>query len=193
MDPTERSYSDDDYVTTYSLLPMHYILHNRQTKYIGGKLSDFHFPRFLDRKEVGSIWLPKDTTSSIRSTMLSAMDILAHSPSVIVGIHERFLETVCILEILYGHVHSFHWNKEMHAHYKNLTYKPLKQKGRTDYYRNSTVFKNWQQRNGADIELYEYSKALFDVQFTEALLLLKKLNASGQYIRAPHCHSFLLN
>ena len=191
MDPALRAYWEDDYITTYSLLPMHYILHNRQTKYIGGKLSDFNFRRFLDRNEVGSIWVPNDTISSIRSTMYSAMNILAYYPSVIIGIHEKFLETVCILEILYGHIHSFHWNKEMHAHYKNLTYKPMKQKRRADHYRNGTVFQNWRQRNEADIELYEYSKKLFDLQFSEALRQLKKLSAAGLHIRVPHCQSFL--
>lgn len=148
----------------------------------------------MDRQEVGSIWVPNDTVDSIRSTMISAMNILAYYPSMIVGLHERFKETICTLEIVYGHLRIFNWNKDLHAHYQNLTYKPLKQKSVADQYRNGThgaVFENWRQRNAADMELYNFSKVLFEVQFAEALRLLKELNDSGKYVRAPHCQSFL--
>ena len=194
MDPAVHSYSLDDFILTYSSLPMHYVLHNRQTKYIGGLYSDFK-RKFDGRKEVGSIWARNDTVISIRSTMENAMEILAYYPSLIIGLHERFLETLCCLEVVYGHIRSFTWRKDIHAHNYETAYNATKENRVVNQYKSGAramIFESWRQRNEADIELYNYTKYLFDIQLTEALRMLKELNASGKYIRAPHCETFLL-
>lgn len=192
MNPNLNHYNLDDYVLTYASLPMSYIIHNRQTKYIGGLYSDFKH-KFNGRKEVGSMWIHNDTVTSIRSVMENAMSILAYYPSLIIGLHEKFQETLCVLEIVYGHVRSFKWKKTIHAHDQQSAYDTEKERQTIDFYKNGAradVFRNWSQRNEADIELYNYTKHLFDVQFSEALRMLDQLRADEKYLRVPHCESF---
>lgn len=194
IDPDISSYSLDEFILTYSSLPMHYVLHNRQTKYIGGLYTDFK-KKFDGRKEVGSIWIRNDTVDSIRYTMNNAIEILAYYPSLIVGLHERFLETLCCLEVVFGHVRSFTWKEDVHAHDFQAAYNATKENRIIDKYKKgarAAVYESWRQRNEADIELYNITKQLFDTQLVEALRMLKELKASGKKPHAPHCEAILL-
>ena len=195
MDTDQNSYSIHDFILTYSSLPMHYVLHNRHTKYIGGLYSDFR-RNFNGRKEVGSIWTRNDTIVSIRSTMQRAVETLAFYPSLIIGLHERFQETLCTLEVVYGHVHSFTWRRDIHAHNFESAYNITKENRILNRYRSgdhADVFESWRKRNEADMELYNHTIRLFDIQFKEALSMLRELNASGKYVFAPHCETFILS
>jgi hypothetical protein len=185
-----------DYVTTYANLNMSFIFHNRQTKYIGGKIGDFR-AHFNSRKEMGSIWLPHDSVESIHKVMETAEQIITYYPSVILGIHERFEETLCVLEIVYGHLWNFRWRRSRHAHNnkeRTNNYNLTKEKEQVNMYRTkhaSTVYEPWKERNGADIELYNRAVAVFDIQFKQALVLFKEIVDLEQSVRAPHCMRFV--
>ena len=173
---------------------MHFILHNRQTKMIGGELEDFR--AFDGRKEVGSSWIPEDTTESILRVERRAEEILAFHPSVIVGLFERFEQTLCVLEVVYGDHRRFAWNPSMHSHHIDKHFNAKDSEDLVQHYRNGTygvVYENWQLRNRADQLLYESSIRLFNLQFEAALTILRESRMEAEYVRThmPHCLPFL--
>lgn len=70
------------FVYDYALYNMSLLLHNRQTKMIGGLNSDFNM-KFVFRFEVGSRWLRNDSAASIVDTRIRAENLLLYSPNVV--------------------------------------------------------------------------------------------------------------
>ena len=172
---------------------MHFILHNRQTKMIGGDLDSFR--AFDGRKEVGSAWVPNDTYESILQVERQAEEILTFHPSVIVGLFEQFEQTLCVLEVVYGDQRRFTWDPKMHSHHTGRRYNTKETEDLIIRYRNGSygmVYANWQQKNRADQMLYEASTRLFSLQFNAALTVLRESGLGVEYVRThtPHCLPF---
>ena len=121
------------------------------------------------------------------------------------GLQERFAETICILEILYGHLYPFHWQPHIHTHNKdnkNFSISTLSNISSTttnEYYQNRNIqeypdiYEIWLKKNKADIELYKYAMKVFDKQFQSALCLLKSTTTISRKRKSqiPHCLAFL--
>ena len=196
LDPKNkhRNLTLDDYVLIYSSLPLSFVLHNRQTKYIGGRLEDFR-KEFDARAEVGSIWLMNDTIDSIQRVEERAEDILRAHPFVLIGLHERFEETLCALETLYGHLYRFEWNSTRHAHDPLQSYSPDKHKNLVDRFKSGPlgkVYENFMAKNAADMALYRTAVSLFEEQQKSLARLrstIRSNKSSNTSLRMPHCLS----
>lgn len=179
------------FVADYAKLNLTYLIQNRETKMIGGKSDDFNMG-FRFRSAVGSRWIPDDTPASIAAVGEEAINVITKSSHVLIGIHERFLEMICTLEILFGHLYRFNYNATVHSHKMKAVYDASREQTVNAHWRNTTVFTDWAERNQPDIKLYSVATQLFDAQFDAALELLRSLHAQGSSsLRAPHCESFL--
>lgn len=183
-----------DYIQQYASLPMNFILHNRQTKMVGGSVHDFNM-NFDPKTTIGSRWVPNNFGKSnyISKVFSRAQRILTEDTDVLLLLQERFAESICILEILYGHLYKFHWDARKHSHNATRNF---------DITNTSYIIKDpyksvhsiWSKRNEMDVKLYNSAIRWFDIQFTEALgVLRKKLNRNGSRIsNYPHCIDFII-
>ena len=182
-------------VFQYASLPMHFIIHNRQVKMIGGTFWDFD-PTFVSRERIGSVWKPNDSVTSIAQVKHRAKVILLTFSNHILLIHERLKESLCTLEVLYGDLYVFEWNMTVHAHNANgmflqrkEAYDYSKQKRKYNKYMNTSIYRTWLKKNAADNELYRDALRIFEVQFNATRALLHSYAWSSREMRlyAPHC------
>ena len=182
-----------DYIKQYASLPANFILHNRQTKMIGGSVYDFQMS-FDSKVAMGSRWVPTKSTKPnyISKVYDRAARTLTEDPEVILTLQERFAESICILEVLYGHLYRFNWEDSKHSHNTARNFSVAN----TSYTSNEqyrSVYKIWAKRNEADSKLYKAAARWFDVQFQVAMSVLKrKLDAKrAKRSDVPHCLEFL--
>jgi hypothetical protein len=179
----------------YASLPEHFIFHNRQVKMIGGMYPSFDMT-FEPSRQVGSRWREKRATNTTLILQRALYSISAQ-PSVILGIDERFAETVCLLEILYGHLYRFKWDPTVHSHDRDNSidlHQRLQKKA--DMY--PEVYSAWRVHNAAEEELYAAAVGIFDAQFQAALAVLASrsagagagVNSTQPVMRVPHCRQF---
>ena len=114
-----------------------------------------------------------------------------------VGIQERFTETICILEILYGHLYPFNWQPNKHTHHKDKDTNPIlfnisnNRNTITKQQEYNDIYNIWAIKNQADIEFYQYITKVFDEQFKSALCLLTTTTTIHQRKHVPHCLQYL--
>lgn len=182
-----------DYISQYASLPMNFIFHNRQTKMVGGSVHDFNM-NFDSQVSLGSRWVPHNIGRSnyISKVFSRAQRVLTEDTDVLLLLQERFAESICILEILYGHMYQFKWEASKHSHNATRGF---------DITNTSYIVKDpyksvhsiWSKRNEMDIKLYSAATQWFTVQFDEALgVLKKKMNRKGfKMSHYPHCEDFI--
>lgn len=177
------------YVKLYASLPQHFMIQNRQTKMIGGVGKDFDM-RFEADQQVGSRWRTrKGNTDKI---LTRAYTVLSSEPSVILTLQERFAESLCTLEIVFGHLYKFNWNNRIHSHDRSVAYQmDGAAENKTALY--SDVYAVWERNNRADIRLYAVAQELFELQFQAAMEVLRLRNVSRKTLlsRTPHCKPFV--
>lgn len=182
-----------DYIAQYASLPMSFIYHNRQTKMIGGSVHDFNM-NFDPKVTLGSRWVPNNMgkTNYISKVFSRAQRILTEDTDVLLLLQERFAESICILEILYGHLYKFNWEARKHSHNATRSFDITN----TSYIMKDpykSVYSVWSKRNEMDIKLYNAATNWFEVQFQEALTVLRKkmLKKSFKMSNYPHCLDFI--
>ena len=190
-----RRVNTNQTVYHYVSLPMHFIIHNRQTKMIGGSFWEFD-STFVSRERIGSVWKPNDSEASIARVKERAKVILLTFSNYMLVIHERLEESLCALEIIFGDRYAFRLNTSIHAHNANGMFEQRKEaydykKHRSKYseYMNSEIRKIWLSKNAADVELYRDAMRIFELQMVAALQVLNSSTWSPQDTRryAPHC------
>lgn len=182
-----------DFVKQYSSLPQTFILHNRQTKMIGGKVFDFNMA-FDPMTQLGSRWVPQKIGrgSYINVVFERARRVLTEEPLVILALQERFAKSICILEIVYGHLYRFNWQDNKHSHKSSQHFDVANTSYKTNpQYKD--VYDLWAERNEADIKLYAASVVWFESQFQVAIQILRARVASSRakLDNTPHCVEFL--
>ena len=199
------------YVKMLANLSHDLIYQDRQTKMIGGTVDSFNMRIYNnDQVNIGSRWNPP--SNHMKSRILErAHSILAMKTDVIIGLEERFAETICTLEIVYGHLYSFKWDSNHNSHNKDLKIDlTTRLKTKAEMY--PDVYKVWKEKNIADEKLYASTEILFEEQFQAALLFLhSRLNGSSSrgsssrgsssnggssekeniLRQVPHCRKFL--
>jgi hypothetical protein len=179
----------------YASLRPGLIFHDRQVKMIGGPVTSFDM-HFDSERNLGSRWRPNKAShaTSMDAALERALSVLGAHKDVILGLEERFAETICTLEVIYGHLYRFQWDPSVHSHDRDveidLTTR-LQSKG--EVY--PEVYEMWRQRNQADEALYASAQALFDLQFKAVLAVLRKRPVDAQMGNqrggTPHCKPFL--
>lgn len=181
------------YITQYASLPMSFICHNRQTKMIGGSVYDFNM-NFDPKVTLGSRWAPNNMGKSnyISKVFSRAQRILTEDTDVLLLLQERFVESICTLEILYGHLYKFNWEARKHSHNATRGF---------DITNTSYIIKDpyksvhsvWSKRNEMDIKLYSASTNWFEAQFQAALAVLRNKMAKKSFKMShyPHCLDFI--
>ena len=182
-------------VYDYVSLPMHFIIHNRQTKMIGGSFWEFD-STFVSRERIGSVWKPNDSDASIARVKDRAKMILLTFSNYVLVIHERLEESLCTLEVLYGDRYAFRLNTTIHAHNANgvfeqrkETYDYAKHRSKYSTYVDPKIYKIWMSKNAADVELYHDAIRIFELQMDAARNILNSSAWSPNDIQryAPHC------
>jgi hypothetical protein len=180
------------YVQEIAELPSTMLIHNRQIRMIGGIEANFQMS-FKPREGVlGSRWVPSQTQGGINGIFDRAKDaISAKTPDVIIGLHEKFAEFVCVLEVLYGDLYKFKWDPNENTHrYSKASYKSFEDEYAE--YRESGVYKTWLENNRQDSAFYGYAVEVFDRQFGAAISMLR--GYGEKYLKyAPHCKPFFFN
>jgi hypothetical protein len=179
----------------YASLRPGLIFHDRQVKMIGGPATSFDM-HFHSERNLGSRWKPHKGTHA--ANMVVALDrahsVLGVHKDVILGLEERFAETICTLEVIYGHLYRFHWDPSVHSHDRDVQIDLTKRLQRkAEVY--PEVYEMWRQRNQADEALYASALTIFDLQFKEVLAVLRKrpvdVQVGKQRGRTRHCKPFL--
>ena len=69
----------------------------------------------------------------------------------ILGLEEKFQESLCILEILYGNLYKFHWSQDSnsHNHNSNFNYTKVTVSEYSRYSNNKNLYKKWLENNEA--------------------------------------------
>lgn len=206
------SEKSDEALFEYCQLSKHLILHNRQTKMIGGKLADFNF-HFDPVNDFGSRWNPKTRKKSskpMQEAFERAKKVLVYDKESLIGLHERFEDSLCMLEILYGSLYKFNWDPDHHSHDKNKhidknnSMNLVNQltginNGNNPVSVNRTVYEEWFKKNKYDVDLYDFSKKVFEIQFQTAIDYMKMkmgnanttVSLSKTKKRLPHCRVLL--
>jgi hypothetical protein len=182
-----------DRMMEYAQLPPSFILQNRQVKMVGGTIYDFNM-RFDPRRNVGSRWEPRSEKNSNKNVWAfyhNAFRTLGQEPTVLLGLHERFAEYICLLEALFGDDHSFNWKEGRNSHNFGKSYNLTVATPAQELY--PEVYEEWAKRNQEDIKLYRMAGQLFEMQFQAALRLLRQEIESGssRLASVPHCKAFL--
>ena len=155
---------------------------------IGGRSKDFDMA-FDKTTDLGSRWISDESMTDIfRHTIRK----IVKDFDVLITIHERFQESLCVLEIVYGHLQSFHWDPHTNSHNTMAKYNPNAQPA--DFkYRNTSTYTSWLSKNSQDIELYKFSFKFFEIQFQAGLKILKQRIARDKSAinYTPHCKSYL--
>jgi hypothetical protein len=187
-----------DYMMEFAQLPSSFIVQNRQTKMVGGDVHDFDMT-FDSSKTFGSRWRPKDRTHTRRAHTRAydrALHTLGQEPNVLMGLHERFAEYICLLEVFFGDQHGFKWDqgRDSHAFSKAFNLTAVTAAAVTAAHQlYPDVYVEWAKRNEEDIQLYNMAKQLFERQFQAALRLLRQEieSDSSRLASVPHCKDFL--
>jgi hypothetical protein len=193
-DAADRSNSSyPPYVTGYAGLPSDFIIHNRQAKMIGGLPHDFNM--FFDpNTTIGSRWrgahFPKASTPA--QYLQRAYNILGSEERVLLLLQERFGESICTLEILYGHLYKFNWLESVHSHNKKHAFQ-IDASAVQNSTEDKEIYSKWLKSNKEDLKLYEVSEKLFDLQFAAALALLNTRDLKARNVKSnvPHCLKFI--
>lgn len=199
----------------YAALSPDLIYHNRQVKMIGGTVSQFDM-NFDPKAKLGSRWRPhpghsghkkkhpKDNSGgegndhqvrdkrSLVKELERAYKVLGQQPDVLIGLEERFAETICTLEVVYGHLYRFHWNPTVNSHDTEQKIDLAERlQSKSEVY--PELYEVWKQHNGPEEALYATANRLFEVQFQQALQVLRNRTVAGtaQPQRTPHCTRFL--
>lgn len=186
----ENVFHDETVLRDYVSFPSSFIIQNRQTKMIGGKLSDFNLT-FNSTTTLGSRWSGRTDHEYMHETFKAARALLIEHPAVIVGIEERFAEFLCLLELLYGDVHSFAWSPKEDSHNPHSTFNAAAASRKYDKWVNTTLFYDWRKQNHQDELLYEVGKYVFDLQFKRALKMFGKIALRNPAHRIPHCRPYV--
>lgn len=176
----------------YLSLPQNMMIQNRQIKMIGVGKANFNMIDYKDH--IQGTRYQGGTSSKDR------IDILNHSINYlsyeakelfILGLEEKFKESLCILEILYGNLYKFHWSQDSnsHNHNSNFNYTKVTVSEYSRYSNNKILYQKWLENNKEDEILYNKSLYLFDLQFKLALKLINKNKINRKYI--PHCKGFI--
>ncbi|KAJ1432770.1 hypothetical protein B484DRAFT_447618 [Ochromonadaceae sp. CCMP2298] len=176
-----------DYMMEYAQLPPSFIIQNRQAKMVGGEVQDFDMS-FDSSKDFGSRWRPRNSNANSASYYQRALQTLREEPTVLLGLHERFAEYICLLEVLFGDQHGFKWDEGRNSHSGEAFNLTVETSARQLY---PEVYSEWARRNQEDIKLYRMAGQLFERQFRAALRLLRQEVESGGLASVPHCQAFL--
>ena len=125
---------------------------------------------------------------------------------VVVGLcaAERFLESVCCLEVVYGEQYLFSWAPQLHSHRhsarktgRNMTAHATQLADKLAGFKQTAVYRAWRDRNTLDVEFYNNALRIFDAFFKDLLVALnRKLLSFGtdwknRLLRHfPHCQTF---
>jgi hypothetical protein len=159
---------------------------------IGGARGDFDMHEqagSTDKKGNFTRWKGANSDAYKRQLLSTALVRLAQQKSILIGISEKFAESVCSLEVLFGHLYRFQWKEEVHSHNKHKDYSA----GNVTVTATADDYALWRRINKYDLALYEAATVLFEVQFSEAMSLLRQRLQAGevQEDRVPHCVPFL--
>ena len=172
-------------------LPGDLMLHNRFTKMIGGGMDDFNFN--FSRASAGSRWANRSNDLEIQRAR--ALHLFQRSVNVLPIIQERFAESLCILEVLMGSLQRFDWTDKKHSHGFDYKYSSSSSQGTLEKGVPDSVFREWELKNAQDLQLYNETLLIFEVQLQRALHFLREGLHSGLWkpetVRKhqPHCAS----
>ena len=180
-------------------LPRELILHNRYTKMIGGEEADFDFGYSNDK--LGSLW--RNVSSSkirgLKRPLARSLRMLLYATDVVPLLFERFAESLCVMEVVWGNSRQFAWDPDNHAHNKATSWSS--NSSNITLHQDPEAYELFAARNEADLFLYQEAVVIFDIQLTVALELLASdlrlgvgagMNQSqATSTSAPHCVPFL--
>ena len=98
----------------YASLAPELMYHNRHVKMIGGEVSNFNM-KFVNSQQLGTRWKTQQPEDMNR-ILFRAQRILSKERSIVIGLEERFTETLCTLEVLYGDLYRFRWDPGSNTH-----------------------------------------------------------------------------
>jgi len=173
-------------------LPGDLMLHNRYTKMIGGGIDDFNFN--FSRSVAGSRWAsPWDSSNDLEMQRARALHLLQRSVNVLPLLQEKFAESLCILEVLMGSLQRFDWTDKKHSHGRDYKYSSSLQGSNLNKVVPDSVFRDWELKNAQDLQLYNDTVFIFQVQLQRALHFLREGIHSGLWKHEtvakhqPHC------
>ena len=196
------------YVMTYASLPSYLILHDRHAKMIGGSEYDYN-AHFDPKHDLGSRWKPRKGLTSSKLLNYARTALESHR-DLLFGLHERFAEFMCVLEVVYGHLYRFAWDPAVHSHNTRKPYTGSSSSSNNNSSVSSSntgtsvstdasvvysdVYRVWARSNQADEKLYTEAQRIFEVEFQSALgILRKRKETTGNSVlkTTPHCVPFL--
>ena len=175
-------------------LPDSFMVQNRQLKMVGGAKQDFSM-RFQAGRNTGSDssngtrWRGEGSEEVRKKLLSAAIGRLAEQNSVFIAIAERYAETVCMLQILYGHLYTFDWEQDVHSHSNSKAFTAKEPRGGVT----DAQYAQWELINRKDIQLYEAATVMFERQFAASLGLLRRRLRGGEITaqKVPFCQQFL--
>lgn len=178
-----EEYNETALLESHVNLNKHMIIHNRQIKMIGGLKKDFDLnfkndhPKLINhpKKKYSnqhSIHYSNKPVKEIYDNSIRIMD----EYNIIMLIQEKFQESICLLEILYGNMYPFKWNSDKNSHNPSNSYKPTSSDSIIKH-QSTVLYKKWLLKNKEDVDFYNYNIEKFDEKFKIALELEKEFRS----------------
>jgi hypothetical protein len=185
----KSEYNETFLLESHVNLNKHMIIHNRQIKMIGGLKKDFDLnfkkshPKLIDhpRKKYTVQHSIHYSSKPVKEIFDNSINI-ANEHNIIILIQEKFHESICLLEILYGNMYPFKWISDKNSHNPSRSYKPSV--ATSPEIESTTLYNIWKSKNEEDVNFYNYNIEKFDQNFKIALELEKEFrlkNKSRKY------------
>ena len=143
--------------------------------------------KFTKTDSLGSRWLPNGSAPGV--LLARSLTIIQTSTNVITLIHERFEESLCVLEYLYGDLYKFQWDPNSNSHNFKQKFNSTVAKISSTEYKTHKSYREWESKNREDIKLYDQAVAVF-----ESYMRVIRANLKAQtYIKEkmPHCTKYI--
>jgi hypothetical protein len=175
------------------------MIHNRMVKMIGGLVE--YFDLNVNGHTVGkeaSRWSVKNESNEFMTEIQNrAIELVKRDFNIIILIQEYFEQSLCVLEILYGHLYRFKWDPHSHSH-NGEEQKDGQLYGRhdimkeSDAYRKSEAYLIFERKNSYDCQFYNASVDSFHRQFRVVLEFFRRNTTQSSHMKnVPHCIPYL--
>lgn len=191
--PQQDMKNETQLIDNYLNLPSNIMIHNRMIKMIGGSTNDYDMNWKPKLNVITSRWKGYNTSSYYQYLYQSIITYFQSNELYLLGLEEKFNETLCILEFIYGNSLQFHWNSNQNSHKTTINYNYTSYKY-NQYSMNHLLYQKWLEKNNEDYLLYQQSIEIFQIQFEIVLNIINNtrlLYDNERKKQIPHCLSFL--